>query len=350
MIDLPSVNTDDVVARLAELLATPSPTGDTGRAIALLSAWLDQWGIRSERTGKGGLVVELAGETEEAPCAVTAHVDTLGAIVMRIKPNGRLGFARIGGYPYYSVNGEYCRIDTADGRTYSGTAVLVKSSVHVFREQVRDREWKDDEIEIRLDVPVDDAAAVRALGIDVGDVIAWDPRTTVTDTGYVKSRHLDDKAGVAILLGALHALTEAGLRPRKRTTFYFSNFEEVGYGAASGVPADVTELIAVDMGALGEGQQGDERSVSICAMDSGGPYDLSIRRKLMTLARRYEIPCRLDIYPHYGSDAEAALRAGGDYRIGLFGPGVDASHSFERTHRDALEASTRLLLAYLLND
>ncbi len=190
----------------------------------------------------------------------------------------------------------------------------------------------------------------RGLGIEVGDLIAWDPRTTVTETGYIKSRHLDDKAGVAVMLGALRALQQSGLTPVQRTTFHFSNFEEVGHGASAGIPDDVAELIAVDMGALGEGLQGDEHSVSICAKDSGGPYDLGIRRRLVGLAQAHGIPYKLDIYPFYGSDAEAALRAGGDYRIGLLGPGVDASHSFERTHRDALLASTQLLLAYLLEE
>jgi putative aminopeptidase FrvX len=277
-------------------------------------------------------------------------VDTLGAIVKEIKPNGRLIFDRIGGYPLYAVNGEYCTVRTASGRTVTGTAILAKASVHVHREPVADKEWKPGEMEIRLDARTDSAEETRKLGVEVGDMIAWDPRTTVTDSGYVKSRHLDDKAGVAIMLAALKALRDAGFAPVQRTTFHFSNYEEVGHGAAAGVPADAAELIAVDMGALGEGQQGNEHAVSICAKDSGGPYDLEIRRRLVALAEEYGIPYKVDIYPHYGSDAEASLRAGGDHRIGLLGPGVDASHSFERTHRDALDASTRLLLAYLLAD
>jgi putative aminopeptidase FrvX len=277
-------------------------------------------------------------------------VDTLGAIVKEIKPNGRLIFDRIGGYPLYAVNGEYCTVRTAAGRTITGTAILAKASVHVHREPVADKEWKPGEMEIRLDARTDSAEETRKLGVEVGDMIAWDPRTTVTGSGYVKSRHLDDKAGVAIMLAALKAVRDAGIALAQRTTFHFSNYEEVGHGAAAGVPADAAELIAVDMGALGEGQQGNEHAVSICAKDSGGPYDLEIRRRLVALAEEYGIPYKVDIFPHYGSDAEASLRAGGDHRIGLLGPGVDASHSFERTHRDALDASTRLLLAYLLAD
>jgi len=350
MSSLPPIDLDVLVARLVQLLRTPSPTGDTGDALALIVRWLREVGLAPQVTRKGAVIVTLPGRETSAPRAVTGHVDTLGAIVTQIKPNGRLAFDRIGGYPLFAVNGEYCWIKTADGRTYTGTALLVKSSVHVHREPVRDREWKADEMEIRLDALTAAAAETRPLGIDVGDFIAWDPRTVVTDTGYIKSRHLDDKAGVAVMLAALRTLAESGLMPVQRTTFHFSHFEEVGHGAAAGIPGDVTELIAVDMGALGEGLQGNEHAVSICAKDSGGPYDLGIRRRLVALAQAHGIPYKVDIYPFYGSDAEAALRAGGDHRIGLMGPGVDASHSFERTHRDALEASTRLLLAYLVDD
>jgi putative aminopeptidase FrvX len=347
---LPSVDIATLTDWLAQLLRTPSPTGDSAAAMELVAGWLRQLGLQPEFTRKGALVVTLPGRATDCPRAITAHVDTLGAIVKEIKSSGRLVFDRIGGYPYFSVNGEYCIVHTADGRVHTGTAVLVKSSVHVHREPVKDKEWKADEMEIRLDAPVTSAADVRELGIDVGDPIAWDPRTTVTETGYVKSRHLDDKAGVAVMLGALQALGQGGLQPTQRTTFHFSNYEEVGHGASAGIPADVCELISIDMGALGEGQQGNEHAVSICAKDSGGPYDLGIRRRLVALAQDHSIPYKVDIYPFYGSDAEAALRAGGDYRIGLLGPGVDASHSYERTHQDALRASTELLLAYLLED
>jgi putative aminopeptidase FrvX len=347
---LPAHDLDMLVNWLVALCETPSPTGDSREALALVAGWLREIGLNPVFTRKGAMIATIEGESESAPRAITAHVDTLGAIVKEIKPNGRLIFDRIGGYPLYAVNGEYCTVRTASGRTVTGTAILAKASVHVHREPVADKEWKPGEMEIRLDARTDSAEETRKLGVEVGDMIAWDPRTTVTDSGYVKSRHLDDKAGVAIMLAALKALRDAGFAPVQRTTFHFSNYEEVGHGAAAGVPADAAELIAVDMGALGEGQQGNEHAVSICAKDSGGPYDLEIRRRLVALAEEYGIPYKVDIYPHYGSDAEASLRAGGDHRIGLLGPGVDASHSFERTHRDALDASTRLLLAYLLAD
>jgi putative aminopeptidase FrvX len=350
MTNTPSINLDLLIDRLVQLLRTPSPSGDTATALDLVAGWLREMGIEPAFTRQGALFVTLPGGAENAPRAVTAHVDTLGAIVKQVKPNGRLMFDRIGGYSLFSVNGEYCGVKTADGRTYTGTAVLVKSSAHVYREPVQDKEWKLEEMEIRLDAPVTSADETRALGIEVGDLIAWDPRATVTETGYVKSRHLDDKAGVAVMLGALQALADARAVLPQRTTFHFSNYEEVGHGATSGIPGDVAELIAVDMGAIGEELQGSEQAVSICAKDSGGPYDLGIRHRLVKLAQDHGIPYKLDIYPMYGSDAGAAVRAGGDYRIGLLGPGIDASHSFERTHRDALEASTRLLLSYLLEE
>jgi putative aminopeptidase FrvX len=348
MTTLPALDMTTALDWLMELLRTPSPTGDTRAALELVAERLRGLGLQPAYTRKGALVVTLPGRADDAPRAVTGHVDTLGAIVKEIKPNGRLVFDRIGGYPLYAVNGEYCTVHTACGKVVTGTAVLVKSSVHVHRDPVADKEWKPAEMEVRLDADARTADETRALGIEVGDFIAWDPRATITDGGYVKSRHLDDKAGVAVMLAAVKALCDAGQQPAQRTTFHFSNYEEVGHGAAAGIPADVAELIAVDMGALGEGQQGDERAVSICAKDSGGPYDLGIRHKLVALAQEHSIPYRLDIYPYYGSDAEATVRAGGDHRIGLLGPGVDASHSFERTHRDALDASARLLLAYLL--
>jgi putative aminopeptidase FrvX len=277
---LPEIDLDTLVDWLVQLLRTPSPTGDTEAALAVVAGWLRSLGLQPASTRKGALVVNLNGRNNTSPRAVTGHVDTLGAIVKQIKPNGRLVFDRIGGYPYYSTNGEYCLIRTADGRLYTGTAVLVKSSVHVFREQVADKEWKADEVEIRLDAPVRNADDVRGLGLAVGDMIAWDPRISVTEAGYVKSRHLDDKAGVAVMLAALKAIVEGDVVPTQTVTFLFSNYEEVGHGAAAGIPSDVSELIAVDMGALGEGLTGSENAVSICAKDSGGPYDLGLRRRL----------------------------------------------------------------------
>ncbi len=334
---------------LVELLKIPSPTGDTAGAIQYVHEALTPFPLTVRRNRKGALIAVWEGAAADRPRALTAHVDTLGAMVQVIKENGRLRLTQIGGYAWNTVEGEGCTVMTADGRQWSGTILPVKASVHVHGQQVRQMERNDENMQVRLDARVQSAQDVRDLGIEVGDFVALDPRVVVTDTGFIRSRHLDDKAGVAVLLGAIKALADAGLTPAQRTVFHISNYEEVGHGASTGIPADVAELLAVDMAAVGEGQQSDEFSVGICVKDSGGPYDLDLRRRLVTLCEQANIPYKLDVYPHYGSDGEAAWRAGADLVVGLIGPGVDASHSYERTHQDAIEASVRLVAEYLLN-
>jgi putative aminopeptidase FrvX len=277
---------------------------------------------------------------------LTAHVDTLGAMVKEIAKEGTLHFTQIGGYALSSIEGEYVTVVTSLGRRFRGTVLLDKPSVHVS-DRVRETERKPENMRIRLDAEVKTAAETAALGVAVGDYVFIDPRLELTATGFVKSRHLDDKAGVACLLGALKMLVEEKRRPRLTTHCYFSTSEEVGFGASSGVPEGTGELIAVDMGAVGLGQESDEYSVAICAKDSTGPFDYCLRERLNELCRQQGIACKVDIYPHYGSDAAAALRAGNDVVVGLIGPGIDASHNLERTHRKALLATVRLILAYL---
>jgi putative aminopeptidase FrvX len=242
-----------------------------------------------------------------------------------------------------------CTIVTGDGRAYRGSILPTKASVHIYGKEARDLERTEENYEVRLDAKVDDAEETRELGIDVGSFVYVDPGVEVVE-GFVRSRHLDDKAGVAVIYGALLALHQAGLRPRYRLDVLISGHEEVGHGAAAGIPDDVEELVAVDMAAAGGEQNSDEFSAGICAKDSGGPYHLGLRRRLEALAGEHEIPYKVDVYPYYGSDGEAAWRAGADLKVGLVGPGVDASHSYERTHSEALEATIRLLLAYLLTE
>jgi len=201
---------------------------------------------------------------------------------------------------------------------------------------------------VRLDERTRSAEQTRALGIEVGDVVAFDPRVEVGTAGFIRSRHLDDKAAVACILGALQAIQSAGLIPAQRTTIHISNYEEVGHGAASGFPADLVELLSIDMAAVGLGQNSDEFSACICFKDSGGPYHPEMNRKLVQLAQAANIPYKTDIYPFYGSDGEAYWRAGGDVKVGLIGPGVDASHNYERTHQDSLLNTARLIAEYLL--
>jgi len=344
-----TVDMDYLLEKLVALLHTPSPTGDTGAAIELVRHAFESLGMPIERTNKGALRARMDGRADNRPRALSGHVDTLGAMVKEIKRDGRLKLTPLGGYLWQTVEGEYCRIHTAGGQVFTGTVLAHKTAVHTYgREGIAESKHDDDDVEVRLDVRTTAKAETEALGIAVGDWVSFDPRTEITDTGFVKSRHLDDKAGVAIMLAAAKALCDAGLRPAQTTFFYISPYEEVGHGAASGIPAQVKELLVIDMGALGDGQNSDEFTVSICAKDSTGPYDLGMRRRLVALCQAHDIPYKVDIYPHYGSDGSAALRAGADLVVGLIGPGVDASHAFERTHCDSLLHTTRLAIEYLL--
>lgn len=344
-----TINMDWMTEFLVGLLNTPSPGGDTRRAIQYVHDTLARFPLDIVTNRKGALIATWQGSSAACPRALTAHVDTLGAMVQEIKATGRLKLTQIGNYTWNTVESEGCTVMNADGRQWTGTILPTKASAHVYGQQVRTLERVAENMEVRLDARTTSAEETQALGIQVGDFVALDPRVMVTETGFVRSRHLDDKAGVAAVVCAIKAVADAGLTPAQRTTFHFSNYEEVGHGAATGIPDDACELLTVDMAAVGEGQQSDEFSVGICVKDSGGPYDLGLRRRLVGLCENADIPYRLDVYPYYGSDGEAAWRAGADLAVGLVGPGVDASHGYERTHKASLEASARLVVEYLLS-
>ncbi len=335
---------------LVRLLNTPSPTGYTTQAQYMVRDTLAGLKLDTRFNTKGGLIATWQGKASTQPRALTAHIDTLGAMVKEIDEHtGRLRLSRLGGVIWNSVEGEGCSIITASGRVYRGTILPHKASVHIHGgPEVEKLERSDANMEIRLDAKVRTAHDTRQLGIDVGDFVAFDPRVEVTDTGFIRSRHLDDKASVACLVGACKALQDADLRPTQRTTFLISHFEEVGHGAATGIPGDAKEVLAVDMAAVGPGQNSNEYSVGICVKDSGGPYSLEMRTQLVRLCQAADIPYQLDIYPFYGSDIGPIWRAGADVSAGLIGPGVDASHHYERTHLDSLIATVRLLIEYLL--
>ena len=350
MTNLPEVNTQLLLDFLTKLLNTPSPAGLTEPAIALTERTLASIpGLKLSRTRKGALVAEWGGERDDGPRAVTAHVDTLGAMVREIKSNGRLKLTRIGGFAWNTVEGEGVNVFSSKGRQIRGSILLTKASSHVFGDEVNNLKREDDNIELRLDARTSSEKETRDLGIEVGDYVAFDPRVELTG-GFVRSRHLDDKACVAALVAAAQAIADAGLKPARRTTLFISNYEEVGHGAAAGIPADVDELVVVDMAAVGEGQNSDEFHTSLCVKDSGGPYHHGLSNKLRTLAEKNHIPYKVDTYPYYGSDGEAFWLAGGDVAVALIGPGVDASHSYERTHTEALVATAKWLVAYLLDE
>lgn len=329
---------------LKDLLRIPSVTGNTEDVISYIENLAKHPNLSIRRNQKGGLIISLIGQHHDEAITVSGHVDTLGAMVNSIKSNGRLELTQLGGYDWNSVEGENCVIHGTSN--YTGTMVLNKTSVHVYGGETSKTTRNQDSIEIRLDEKVSSKEDVEKLGISVGDFISFDPRTVFTDSGFVKSRHLDDKAGVAVMLSVLQTLLEENVVPKNTIHFFISNYEEVGHGSSS-IPADTTEIIAVDMGVVGGNQQGSEFHVSICAKDSSGPYDLKMRNELVALCKKQEIPFKIDIFPFYGSDASAALRAGNDIRAALIGPGVMDSHSYERTHEEALEATAKLLYAYL---
>lgn len=347
--ELPAIDLAYQEKVLVNLLNIPSPTGFAHMAVEFVEKELRNYPeITINHTRKGALVASYPGNKADSPRALTAHLDTLGAMVKEIKSNGRLKLTKIGGFAWNTVEGEGCTVFTRSGERLRGTILLIKASGHVYGSQVSELKRDDDNLEVRLDVRSSTADETRAFGVQVGDFVAFDSRTEVVN-GFVRSRHLDDKACVANLLTAIKALHDGELKPVETTTFLFSNYEEVGHGAATGFPPDLAELVVVDMAAVGDGQTSDEFHASLCLKDSGGPYHHGLSERLRQLAEEFHIPHKTDIYPHYGSDGEAYWSAGGDVALALIGPGVDASHNYERTHQDALEATTKWVLAYLLN-
>lgn len=335
-----------ILNMLDQLLRTPSPSGLCMTIMELVNKEVTRLGYTMERSPKGNGIIVIPGVTDTNAIALTAHVDTLGAMVRSIKSDGTVRFTPIGGYAMQTVEGEYCLIHTRDGRQYEGTVLSTKPSVHVYSDA---RDWKRDEanMEIRIDELVESKSDTERLGIEPGDFISWDPRVRMLPNGWVKSRHLDDKASVAALLGLLEWLKREGRTPSRTVHIIISTYEEVGHGSAY-VSPDITEMIAVDMGAIGDDLSTTERDVSICAKDSSGPYDYNMTSKLIELAKREGMPYAVDIYPFYGSDASAALRGGSNIRAALIGPGVHASHGMERTHAEAIVNTAALLLAYIL--
>ncbi|MFO8035869.1 MAG: M42 family metallopeptidase [Anaerolineales bacterium] len=349
MTSIPPIDETYLLDLLVDLLNTPSPTGFTDRVLHSLQETLEGFSdLEVHRTGKGALVGIWKGSEGRSTRGLTAHVDTLGAMVKEIKSSGRLKLSRLGGVPWNSIEGEGCTVLASEGEEVRGSILIDTASIHVHGKKVGETKRDGDHMEVRLDARTTSAEETRGLGIRVGDFVCFDPRVEINH-GFIRSRHLDDKAGVACMVAAIQALQEAGLKPAQNIVFHFSNYEEVGHGASSGFPEGLEELITVDMAAVGEGQASDEFHATLCVKDSGGPYHFGLNERLRELADRYEIPYKVDIYPHYGSDGEAYWRAGGDVAVSLLGPGVDASHNYERTHMEALLATTQWILAYLLS-
>ncbi|MGE7760922.1 M42 family metallopeptidase [Peribacillus sp. NPDC097895] len=339
----------EIVSYIKDLVSIPSPSGYSEQAIKYAAEFMEKRQVAYKITNKGALLATLKGEDDSRHRLLTAHVDTLGAMVKEIKSNGRLKLTMIGGFRWNSVEGEYCKIHTANGTTITGTILINQTSVHVYK-NAGEAKRDDETIEVRIDAVVKTKKETEAIGISVGDFVSFEPRVEESDTGFLKSRHLDDKASVGILLHIIDLISAGKIKLAYTTHFLISNNEEIGYGGNSNIPEKTIEYLAVDMGAIGDGQSTDEFSVSICAKDSSGPYHYKLRQHLVALAQANAVDCRVDIYPYYGSDASAAIRAGYDVVHGLIGPGIDASHAFERTHISSLKHTANLILHYIQSE
>lgn len=342
-------STNETLNLIRELVSIPSPSGNTNEVITFVENYLKELNVETYRNRKGGLIATIQGKDDKNHRMLTAHVDTLGAIVKEIKPSGRLKLDLIGGFKYNSIEGEYCEIETSVGKKYTGTILMHQTSVHVYKDAGK-AERNQDNIEVRLDEVVHNPEEVRTLGIEVGDFVSFDPRVQITSSGFIKSRHLDDKASVGILLHLIKQIKADNILLPYTTHFLISNNEEIGYGGNSNITPKTVEYLAVDMGAMGDGQATDEYTVSICVKDASGPYHYELRKRLVQLAKENEIEYKLDIYPYYGSDASAAIRSGHDIVHGLIGPGIDSSHAFERTHKSSIENTAKLLYHYVQSE
>ena len=337
---------NDAWERAAELLAIDSPSGFTEKAALWVRNAFEALGFPAKITVKGGVLTDLGGQDTENGLLLEAHTDTLGGMVCRIKDNGRLQLTKIGGMRAENGETENLRVYTREGKIYDGTLQLCNASVHV-NGSYGDAKRDFDTTEVVLDEDVKSAEDVRKLGIEVGDFVCFDPRTRRTNSGYLKSRFLDDKLSVGILLGFAKYLADSKITLPRKTFVHVTVYEEVGHGGAASVPTGVTEAISVDMGCVGEGLSCTERQVSICAKDSGGPYSYEVVGKLIAAAKKTGADYAVDVYPHYGSDVEATLSAGHDLRHGLIGPGVYASHGYERSHIDGVYNTLKVLCGYL---
>ena len=329
-----------------ELLSIDSPTGFTDRAADWVQNAFTDLGFEARRTVKGGVLVDFGGEKGQDGLILMAHTDTLGGMVAEVKANGRLRIVPLGGLSPQNIETENVRVYTRDGRVIEGTCQLINASTHVngkFGSEPR----SFDTLEIVLDEPVTTAEEARGYGIETGDPVCFEPRTRVTASGYIKSRFLDDKLSVGILLGLGKYLKDTGEKLSRPVYAHITVYEEVGHGASASIPEGVTEALSVDMGCVGEGLRCTERQVSICAKDSGGPYSYDMVGKLIAAAKKEGADYAVDIYPHYGSDVEASLKGGFDIRHGLIGPGVYASHGYERSHLDGVCSTLKLLKGFL---
>jgi len=330
---------------LGEILAIDSPTGYTSKVVSKIKSYIDEMGFENHITNKGNLVVDIPGNSDKI-VGISAHVDTLGLVVRGFNADGTLSFALVGGPIMPTLDGEYCNIYTRWGDVFTGTILSKSPAIHVY-EDASDLKREAKNMVVKLDEEVKSNDDVKALGILPGDFICYDPKTLITDKGFIKSRFLDDKLSAAIIITLLKELKETGVKPKNNVCAIFTTYEEVGHGL-SHLPKDISEFVSVDMGCIGDDLSCTEYDVSICAKDSTGPYDYELTTALINLAKNAKLSYAVDIYPRYGSDISAARVAGHDIKGALIGPGVAASHGMERSHIKAAENTWELLRLYLV--
>lgn len=337
---------DRVIKRIMDYMAIGSPSGYTFHLTNEIKATCESLDVAVKETNKGALVITLVGENSDEERAVSAHLDTLGGIVKEITSNGRLRFHKIGGGSYSAIEGENCTIITQDDQKIRGAVMPDMASTHVHGKRAREEERTEDNMAIRIDEKVHSRSDVASLGIHVGDIIYYDTRSEFTKSGFLKSRYIDNKVAVGILMDIVYEWSKNGIRPKYTTHFILSNYEEVGHGL-SFIPANVSELLALDIGLVGKGQTSDEYSVSITAKDKRTPYDYQFRKKLVQLCEKNEIDYNVDVYRYYSSDATQAIHRGCDLKIACIGPGTDSTHHYERTHVESIMNTRALISAYL---
>lgn len=336
-----------VIDTMIKYLNIPSPSGKTYIALEEVRKQFEEMGIKTMKTKKGAIIATVEGENTDEEKTISAHIDTLGGIVKAIKPNGRLKMVKVGGGTWTTLEGANVYVETRHGKKYRGTILPVHASTHIYPIEARETLRNDNNMEIRLDEFISTKEDTMKLGINVGDYVYVDPMTEITDNGFIKSRYIDDKSAVAMIFGICKYLKDNKITPKYTTNFFISNYEEVGHGV-SAVPEKTTEFIAIDIGPVGGEQQSDEFSVSIAAKDRSTPYDYELRNKLVEIGEENNIDYKVDVYISYGSDATQAMGQGFDFKFACIGPGVDATHHYERTHIKAIENTMKLLINYIV--
>jgi peptidase M42 family hydrolase len=344
-----SIDRDYLVATLLELLEIPSPSGYTDTIVRRVGEELGAMGIDYDLTRRGAIRANLPGRRSSPDRAVVSHLDTLGAMVRLLEPDGRVLVAPIGTWSSRFAEGGRVTV-FGERQTFRGTVLPLKASGHTFGDEIDAQPVAWDAVELRLDLKAASAEDLRAAGVEIGDFVAFDPGPELTDTGYVVSRHLDNKAGVASVLAAARAVAEAGVELPVDCHLLFTIFEEVGSGASAILHQDVAEMVSVDNSTPAPGQNSSETGVTVAMMDSTGPFDYHLTHELLRIGGMLDIELCRDVFRHYRCDAASAVEAGNDIRTALLCFGVDASHGYERTHVDSLLGLSQLLAAYLQSD